>query len=623
MVKKQTLRSTKRSSSTGVLLDVNPRLPAVSESRQDLLEELEMLRTVNAELKRQVQDKDDEKAMQEKVNDTGRRKLVKKLSNLGKYLDLTGPLRKESRSSTDSCTHGDISPSDMSPRSKFLIRQITISSASSPVHSTFLHSPESVFQSISLYGTQEALSETTTKSETQVDGKNSSDNDENADKSVASHNPPNEGHLRVSTTSVENGRKPDLSVIPSHKPCHEKGISTLPHDVVLSHSPVARKQKSLSGSWPQSPLLNQDPVSELLGKDTKASSRWLNENGLSPSLKDLRQHPHWEKKKPKFLDEALAYDSSCEMIHCLPDQDIHENDSTTTSDEEDFLLERHKDGHEDGQDAGDKDRPPDPDYVKPPGTLETLQAVADRLMTSSSIRRINFDISPTQIRQTPDRMYKVVFVGNSNVGKTTLVNRLCMGEFRSFSATIGVDFRVKLVSVDNQLVSLQLWDTAGQEKYRKFGLTSQYYRKADGVILVYDVTSKESFMDIREWISCVERATGEDASMSVMVLGNKVDLVQPKDRSTLESNGKCVPLHSGESLAKQMEAQYFEVSAKTGYNIDEACATFVRTLFDRENKLMDAAKAPLRDSTKQSRPTSVIVLGDNPEYQETAKKCRC
>ena len=91
-----------------------------------------------------------------------------------------------------------------------------------------------------------------------------------------------------------------------------------------------------------------------------------------------------------------------------------------------------------------------------------------------------------------------------------------------------------------------------------------------------------------------------------------------------------------------MEALYFEVSAKTGDNVDEACATFVRqefithlqqsvllnrlcyrTLFDRENKLMDAAKVPLRDSVKQNRPPSVILLGKNPEYQATAKTCRC
>ena len=204
----------------------------------------------------------------------------------------------------------------------------------------------------------------------------------------------------------------------------------MPRDAALIHSPVVQKQSHQAGSWPQSPLLKHHSVSALLDHDgdIKTNSRWLSQNGLSPSLQRLIKSRQSEKKKRKLLDEALGYDSSCEMVHCLPDHNVHQDKSTTTTDGEDSYDYHPERPENDG---------PGLEYVRPPNTLETLQAVADRLLTSGCTRRVSFDITPTQIRQTPDRMYKVVFVGNTCVGKTTLVNRLCMGEFRSFSATIG------------------------------------------------------------------------------------------------------------------------------------------------------------------------------------------
>lgn len=102
----------------------------------------------------------------------------------------------------------------------------------------------------------------------------------------------------------------------------------------------------------------------------------------------------------------------------------------------------------------------------------------------------------------PDSVFKIVLIGDSGVGKTSFLQRFCNNFFKeSFSTTIGVDFQVKNVQIDNRVIALQLWDTAGQERYRS--ITKQYFRKADCVICMYDVTSEQSFKNIRNWITSI------------------------------------------------------------------------------------------------------------------------
>ncbi|XP_015453984.1 EF-hand calcium-binding domain-containing protein 4B isoform X4 [Pteropus alecto] len=138
---------------------------------------------------------------------------------------------------------------------------------------------------------------------------------------------------------------------------------------------------------------------------------------------------------------------------------------------------------------------------------------------------------------TPDRLFKIVFVGNSAVGKTSFLRRFCEDQFSpGLTATVGIDYRVKTVRVDDSQVALQLWDTAGQERYRC--ITQQFFRKADGVIVMYDLTAKQSFLSVRQWLSSVEEAVGD--CIPVLLLGNKID--NEKERE--------VPRGLGEQLAK-------------------------------------------------------------------------
>ncbi|XP_035183150.1 EF-hand calcium-binding domain-containing protein 4A isoform X2 [Oxyura jamaicensis] len=108
---------------------------------------------------------------------------------------------------------------------------------------------------------------------------------------------------------------------------------------------------------------------------------------------------------------------------------------------------------------------------------------------------------------SPDRIFKVVFVGNSGVGKSSFIHRFCYDRFLAeLNATIGIDYQVKSLMVDNTQVALQLWDTAGQERFRS--VTKQYFRKADGILVMYDVTAECSFTAVRNWMSSVQVRAG-------------------------------------------------------------------------------------------------------------------
>nr|XP_012638605.1 EF-hand calcium-binding domain-containing protein 4B isoform X3 [Microcebus murinus]XP_012638607.1 EF-hand calcium-binding domain-containing protein 4B isoform X3 [Microcebus murinus]XP_012638608.1 EF-hand calcium-binding domain-containing protein 4B isoform X3 [Microcebus murinus] len=171
---------------------------------------------------------------------------------------------------------------------------------------------------------------------------------------------------------------------------------------------------------------------------------------------------------------------------------------------------------------------------------------------------------------TPDRLFKVVFVGNSAVGKTSFLRRFCEDRFSpGMAATVGIDYHVKTVSVDGSQVALQLWDTAGQERYRC--ITQQFFRKVDGVIVMYDLTAKQSFLSVRQWLSSVEEAVGDQ--VPVLLLGNKLD--NEKERE--------VPRGLGEQLAKENNLIFYECSAYSGHNTKESVLHLARFLKEQED----------------------------------------
>ena len=131
------------------------------------------------------------------------------------------------------------------------------------------------------------------------------------------------------------------------------------------------------------------------------------------------------------------------------------------------------------------------------------------------------------LNQEYDYLFKLLLVGNSSVGKSSLLLRFSEDIFNeSFLPTIGVDFKIKTFDLAGKQVKMQIWDTAGQERFKTSNnlikVTSSYYKGAHGIVLVYDMTDKKSFKDVENWLLEVEKYASEDVSK--ILVGNKCDL---------------------------------------------------------------------------------------------------
>ncbi|XP_077983873.1 ras-related protein Rab-30-like [Glandiceps talaboti] len=165
-------------------------------------------------------------------------------------------------------------------------------------------------------------------------------------------------------------------------------------------------------------------------------------------------------------------------------------------------------------------------------------------------------------------LFKVVLIGNAGVGKTCLVRRFTQGLFPpGQGATIGVDFMIKTVKVGDDKVKLQIWDTAGQERFRS--ITQSYYKSADALVVVYDVTSFESFRWVPEWLKEIEEY-GRSRVITVLV-GNKTDLVQDRE----------VSMQQGATFAETHEMRFLETSAKEADNVDKLFLDVAKELTEK------------------------------------------
>jgi small GTP-binding protein len=164
---------------------------------------------------------------------------------------------------------------------------------------------------------------------------------------------------------------------------------------------------------------------------------------------------------------------------------------------------------------------------------------------------------------------KLVLIGNTNVGKTSIVRTGITGSFTSESAsTLGASYSTKSFQVESRTVRLQIWDTAGQEKYR--GMTPMYYHNAQIAVVVYSVTERETFVGVDTWMKSLKE--NADVRIIVFIVGNKVDLEEERQVSTEEGSAK----------AAEYGAEFAEVSAKTGFGVGDLFTTFPHTYIERQ-----------------------------------------
>jgi len=182
-------------------------------------------------------------------------------------------------------------------------------------------------------------------------------------------------------------------------------------------------------------------------------------------------------------------------------------------------------------------------------------------------------------------IFKCIVVGDSGTGKTCLLSRFINDQFRlSHNTTIGVEFCTHVHTIDNQTIKLQIWDTAGQEKFNS--ITRLYYRGSVCVFVVFDITNRESFIHIQSWIKDIKECN--TTPHKLILIGNKIDKIDKIDKinainkiniiNTIDS--RQVTTQEAITFAEKHNMKYFETSAKTGDNVTNMFDNSIKMVYD-------------------------------------------
>ncbi|XP_076863235.1 ras-related protein Rab-19 isoform X2 [Brachyhypopomus gauderio] len=204
-----------------------------------------------------------------------------------------------------------------------------------------------------------------------------------------------------------------------------------------------------------------------------------------------------------------------------------------------------------------------------------------------------------------DFLFKIIFIGDSNVGKTCVIHSFRSGEFgEKHQNTIGVDFTVHTMDIDGKKVKMQVWDTAGQERFRT--ITQSYYRSAHGAVIAYDLTRRSTFDSLPHWIQAVELYGA--ANVVFVLIGNKCDL--ESQRQVLFEDACTLAEKTGALAA-------LETSAKENRNVQEAFELMARELMVRNGGIIN--------QEAQLDPPNLLLYSESHEIDEaeSTKKPSC
>ena len=191
-----------------------------------------------------------------------------------------------------------------------------------------------------------------------------------------------------------------------------------------------------------------------------------------------------------------------------------------------------------------------------------------------------------------DDKCQLLIIGNSIVGKTSILTKYTSKAYtESYVATVGLDFFTKDETIDNKIIRIKIWDTAGQERYK--AITKCFFQRAQGIIIVFDVTNKRSFDDLKMWIDSIKsqsKLTEDLENMPIILIGNKIDL--PK---------RVIDKETALNFAKEQNLEYYETSAKTGEGIDNAIKELVKKVMVYINKKNGTDNLKLNENSSKRK----------------------
>ena len=196
-----------------------------------------------------------------------------------------------------------------------------------------------------------------------------------------------------------------------------------------------------------------------------------------------------------------------------------------------------------------------------------------------------------------DLIFKILLVGDASVGKTSLIYRFINNKFlNSYSSTIGVDYQTKIYDHKGYKIKLQIWDTAGQERFHS--ITSNYFKGADGILFIYDITNRNSFEGVKDWI---KESEDYNNNIQKILIGNKCDLADSRE----------VQKEEVEDFYNEKKIDFFETSAKENINLDEAFNRMVELIY----------KTKHTQNLLRNREYNKSLISNNTEKENNNASC--
>jgi small GTP-binding protein len=243
-----------------------------------------------------------------------------------------------------------------------------------------------------------------------------------------------------------------------------------------------------------------------------------------------------------------------------------------------------------------------------------IQTTPNKTRTRSpsipKIENIPLNISKMSHNKNYQYIFKIILIGDSNIGKSSLITRYVTNSFSDkYICTIGVDFMMKSMQYEDQSIKLQIWDTAGMEKYRQ--ITSSYYKGTQAAIICFDLTNKNTFNSVEKWYSDFSQFHNSLFEKIIVLVGNKCDLIEER----------AVEMDEIENLCKLNKFVYFETSAKTGENVESLFEDLGKKLYmvyknNIDKKIRNAVQVRKSTGFEGSDKYQSLIM-----MEERKKKC--
>jgi len=200
-----------------------------------------------------------------------------------------------------------------------------------------------------------------------------------------------------------------------------------------------------------------------------------------------------------------------------------------------------------------------------------------------------------------DKTCQILIIGDCSVGKTSIIRRYTNGTFKEeYLGTVGLDYYSKEEIIDGKTINIKLWDTAGEERYKS--LTQNYFRNAEGVLLVFDVTNTNSFNNLKDWISSIKlNMEGKNIFIPVVIIGNKLDMEDQRE----------ITKEQAEQFVSENKYKYFETSAKTGEGVDKSIRELATQILKQDGQMDDQKAA--RATSRQLKKEDITTNNNNDE----------